>query len=258
MASATCPRCSQPRQGELRFCPHCGFDYQSVPRVVFRRVPAQPTEPSPRAATEPSSLTGTTEVSTRRRWTRRRIAVIAGGVLALVAVVSALASPDDEPASAAASTTPTERAAVDPTQEPTPEPTRRPTPTPHPTPEPTPVPTPKPLTWNELFAAAENVSYDELFRNSDNHVGDLVYFMGEVTQVLGERGSWEMRISVTPSEFGFWDDPVYVFYTGNKRFLEEDIVEFIGYYADVVTYESVLGGDITIPSVLAERNRLAP
>jgi hypothetical protein len=57
------------------------------------------------------------------------------------------------------------------------------------------------------------------------------------------------------------DDPVYVIYDGQDRFLVDDIVDFVGLSSDLITYESVMGGEITIPSVyVIEENgmRLAP
>ena len=167
----------------------------------------------------------------------------------LSACASAPAASDEaaDPVAAATST-------PDPTAEPTPEPTPDPTPepTPVPTAEPTPAPTLAPIGFDEQMAAAENISYEEIFRNSTSHVGKDVAFRGEIIQVLGEPGGFEFRISVTPSEYGFWDDPVYVLYTGTDRFLVDDVVDFVGMSTDVLTYESTMGGEITIPSMVVD------
>jgi hypothetical protein len=139
-----------------------------------------------------------------------------------------------------------------PTPRPTPEPT--PVPTPKPTPVPTPVPTPKPTpvpdTWDTRLAAAKNVPYEELFRNSDTYLIDDVYFRGEVIQVLGEPGLWNLRVNVTPGDYGWWDDTVFIEFYGDQRYLEDDIVDFVGSFTGPYTYESVMGGEITIPGIL--------
>ena len=43
------------------------------------------------------------------------------------------------------------------------------------------------------------MTYEELFRNAESHIGASVYFRGEIIQVLGEPGNWEYRINVTPT-----------------------------------------------------------
>lgn len=131
-------------------------------------------------------------------------------------------------------------------------PTLAPNPIPTPAPEPVAPPPPPPppaLPFEEQLAAAENISYEELFRNSASHVGKSVAFRGQVIQVLGEPGGFEFRIAVTDGGYGFWDDPIYVFYTGTDRYLVDDIVDFVGTSTDVITYESTMGGEITIPSM---------
>jgi hypothetical protein len=142
------------------------------------------------------------------------------------------------------------------TPEPTPTPTRRPTATPRPTPSPTPTPVPtKAPTFEDLLADAAKPTYDQLFRDEEEWQGRTVYLRGEVIQVLGDESGFEMRVSVTRNEYDFWEDPVYVFWRG-ERFLNEDIVEIIGTAEGLITYESTMGGDITIPQVEATHMRL--
>lgn len=247
MTASACPQCGHPRQGVTRFCTNCAFDYWKAAQGAEQPAAA----PTASAGTRAPTIVGAIVL----------LAVVLGGAYAVLAgsrEEPQLAGADGDAAS--------DEAEAD---APTPEPTLRPTPDPaiaacdddggrwsfsedectFPTPEPSPTPTLPPLTFDEQVALAINVSYDDLFRNSAHYVGELVYFRGEVIQVLGEPGGFEMRISVTQGEYGFWDDPVYVFYSGNDRFLVEDIVDFVGVSADLITYESVLGGEITIPSV---------
>jgi hypothetical protein len=100
------------------------------------------------------------------------------------------------------------------------------------------------------LAAAENIAYDELFRNSDAHEFKEVYFRGQVIQVLGEPGLWNVRVNVTPGEYGFWDDTVFIEFHGDQRYLDDDVVDFVGTFTGPYTYESVMGGEITLPGVL--------
>jgi len=144
---------------------------------------------------------------------------------------------------------------AEPTPEATPSPTPEPTlkPTPEPTPEPTPAPTPKPTaktTFADLVAAAIKVKYSELFRNSEKYEFEQVAFSGQIIQVLDAGdGTYNFRINVTKGDYGFWDDTVFVAYEG-KRFLEDDIVQFVGTYTGPYSYESTFGATITIPGFI--------
>jgi hypothetical protein len=132
------------------------------------------------------------------------------------------------------------------------------------TPQPTATPAPEAnagpdlasLSLAQLKRRAKKVPYRRLFRNSERFVGDLVYFRGEVIQVLGspEEG-YDLRVNVTKDGFGFWKDTVYLMYDG-PRLLEDDIIEFAGLSAGVVTYESILGGEISIPGIVVLKARV--
>jgi hypothetical protein len=136
------------------------------------------------------------------------------------------------------------------TPSPAPTPTYHFTFAPEPTPEPTPPPTAKPLTFAQLKAQAKKVPYKTLFRNSADYVGDLIYFRGEVIQVIdveGEPDKYQLRVNVTKGSYGIWKDTIFLYYAG-KRVLDDDIVQFVATYTDTITYESTGAGPITIPS----------
>lgn len=101
-----------------------------------------------------------------------------------------------------------------------------PTPTSKPTSTPTRAPIPT-ATFEESKIRALSLSYDELFRNNEQHEGKLVFFEGEIEQV-NDRGSNEylLRAYVTRDSFGFSDDDVRLDYQGS-RVLEDDVVEFV-------------------------------
>lgn len=119
--------------------------------------------------------------------------------------------------------------------------------------KPTAPPTPT-RTFNQLKVMAVRLSYDELFRNNEQHIGKLVHFRGKISQVVdvtdGTSGNWVLRVNVTESSYGFWDDTVWLEYSG-ARFLEGDIIEFAGEVVGLKSYSAVLGNKITIPEINA-------
>lgn len=125
------------------------------------------------------------------------------------------------------------------------DPAAPPTPTPAPTPAPTPTAAP---TFAELKAGATHIAYDNLFRNNEAHMGKTVWYQGEIVQVIDQgNDEYQWLVDVTKVDYG-WDDTVFIYYSGS-RFLEEDIVEFVGVVEELVSYESVMGAKITVPGI---------
>lgn len=117
------------------------------------------------------------------------------------------------------------------------------------------VETMSPLEIEKFKAETERIPYEDLARNPKEHEGKKVVFTGEVVQVLESRKNVIYRINVTPKEFGLYTDAVYVTYRrqddSESRILEDDIVIFWGTSKGLVTYETVLGNDHTVPRVEA-------
>jgi hypothetical protein len=106
------------------------------------------------------------------------------------------------------------------------------------------------ITVQEIKSQADEIEYDSLMRNSDQYQGQYVHSpTGQVTQVLGEEGQFQFRIYVSEGEYS-WEDDVLVRWNG-KRFLEDDFVEFWGEFTGLITYETALGSERTIPDVTA-------
>ena len=99
----------------------------------------------------------------------------------------------------------------------------------------------------------QNISYDDLARNPDNYESTKVKFTGKVVQVIGGDDSiGALRVNVTKRKYGY-DDTVYVMYVPDpsNRVLEDDIISFYGTSTGLYSYTTVLGAQLTIPSVLA-------
>jgi len=98
--------------------------------------------------------------------------------------------------------------------------------------------------------AIHGISYDDLMRNNENHVGEIIYLKGQILQVQKIYGdTYALRIATDKEEFfGYIDDIVYVNYAG-PRVLEEDVVEVWGTVKGLKEYTAVLGNVVTIPEV---------
>lgn len=130
---------------------------------------------------------------------------------------------------------------------------------------PAPTATPKPtrapvdltrIPFARLRSMARAPAYRDFFRNAEAFVGKLVTFKGRVLQVVpGEGKAADVLVNVTRDRFGFWDDTVWVYYTG-KRLLVDDIVEIVGRGEPPVTYESAGAGTQTVPAVTEIQTRI--
>lgn len=106
-------------------------------------------------------------------------------------------------------------------------------------------------TADQIKALAKNVPYDLLARNTEEYIGDIVYYRGQVVQVSEVRGlKVILRVNVTEKQYGLWDDTVWVNYEG-PRVLENDIVHIWGKVMGRRTYTAVLGNQVTIPEIQA-------
>jgi len=107
------------------------------------------------------------------------------------------------------------------------------------------------LTSAEIKSQAlRNISYDDLLRNNQDYVGDIVYYQGEVLQIQNVYGdTYILRIGVTKDMF-FYDDPIWVNYAGS-RVLQDDIVDVWGEVKGIMQYEAVLGNQVEIPEINA-------
>ncbi len=96
------------------------------------------------------------------------------------------------------------------------------------------------------------LDYKAVARDPDAHNGDLITFSGKVLQVM-ESGKY---ITFRISSKGNYDNVVYCNYVapdGYKRVLEDDKVTVYGTCTGIYTYETIMGGSVTIPSCTIDR-----
>lgn len=94
--------------------------------------------------------------------------------------------------------------------------------------------------------------YSDAERNPDRYAGTQISIYGKVVQKLESGGSGMLRVATS---WG-WDDVFYVEYDKSAmstNVIEDDWITVYGTSTGTVTYSSIWGQDITIPSMNAER-----
>lgn len=96
------------------------------------------------------------------------------------------------------------------------------------------------------------ITYNQIARTPDDYKGKKVKFKGKVIQVMEGDGEVQIRLAVG----GNYDNIIYGVYDSNivsSRVLEDDYITIMGLSAGLLTYQSTMGGEITIPSMLIEK-----
>ena len=96
------------------------------------------------------------------------------------------------------------------------------------------------------------ITYDQLARTPDDYKGKKVKFKGKVVQLIEDDEMIEIRLAVNSD----YDKILYCGYDPSivtSRVLEDDTITIYGTSAGLISYESTLGGKITIPAVLIDR-----
>jgi len=107
----------------------------------------------------------------------------------------------------------------------------------------------KAISIRDIKNSASPISYDELMRNGDNYIGEVVYKRGEIRQVSERRtDKYVLRVATKWSEYGYYEDVIWIEYKGN-RLLEGDIIDVWGESKGLETYDALLGNQITIPRI---------
>lgn len=95
------------------------------------------------------------------------------------------------------------------------------------------------------------ITYDNLARNPDDYIGDKVKFYGRIIQVMeSDDGSYtQYRFAID----GDYDTVAYIEISKDQlssRLLEDDMVTIYGESYGTISYESTLGGNITVPAII--------
>ncbi len=92
------------------------------------------------------------------------------------------------------------------------------------------------------------ITYDQLARTPDDYKYKKVKFEGKVIQVIEDGDEVQIRLAVS----GNYDKVVLCSYKKSitpSRVLEDDYITIRGISAGTITYESTMGGKITIPGI---------
>ena len=98
----------------------------------------------------------------------------------------------------------------------------------------------------------ESISYDNLARNPDDYAWKAITGSGEVIQVIEGDGETQLRVAVNDD----YDDIIFLSYNPeilDSRVLEDDHITYYGTSTGTITYESTMGGNITIPSCICDK-----
>lgn len=107
------------------------------------------------------------------------------------------------------------------------------------------------LSTNQIISSAKTVPYDDLFRNNEQYIGDIVYYKGKIIQVQNIAGdNYIFRVAVKKSELmnDYYEDILWLNYKG-QRYLEGDIIQFWGKLKGLKEYNAILGNTVTIPEI---------
>ena len=112
------------------------------------------------------------------------------------------------------------------------------------------------LSIDEFKAQSSTIPYDDLIRETEKYIGEIVHYTGKVVQVQESRSNLSLRVNVTEGNFGFYEDTLWVNYSleeGERRIIEDDLISLWGEIKGRKTYTAVLGNRITIPEVNARK-----
>lgn len=111
---------------------------------------------------------------------------------------------------------------------------------------------PNPVLDESLY---EKLDYKANSRDPDAYTGKLIKFSGKILQVIEDEGFAAFRIATK----GGYDNVVYALYAlpeNYKRFLEDDSVVVYAVSTGIMSYETVRGDTISIPSCLVSQIKL--
>lgn len=104
----------------------------------------------------------------------------------------------------------------------------------------------------EKIGYETGITYEQLARTPDDFEGKKVKFTGEVVQLIEGDNSNSIRFAVNSD----YDSMLYCEYDKSivsTRVLEDDIITIYGTSYGLYSYQSTMGGKITIPAVIIDK-----
>ncbi|MGV3488586.1 MAG: toxin regulator [Tuberibacillus sp.] len=96
------------------------------------------------------------------------------------------------------------------------------------------------------------ITYDQLARTPDDYTDEKVKFHGKVLQVIEGDGDTQIRLAVNDNYdtviFGQFDATAV-----ESRVLEDDEITIYGTSVGLISYDSTMGGNISIPGVSIDK-----
>lgn len=96
------------------------------------------------------------------------------------------------------------------------------------------------------------ITYDQLARTPDKYIFEKVKFTGSVVQVIEGDGLTQIRLAVNDD----YDHILFAEFDASlvdSRILEDDTITIRGISNGLITYESTMGGSISIPGVAIDQ-----
>ena len=96
------------------------------------------------------------------------------------------------------------------------------------------------------------ITYDQLARNPNDYIGEKIKFKGKVIQLIEDTDEIQIRLAVNSD----YDTILFCSYDPSivsSRVLEDDIITVYGTSVGTISYQSTMGGQITIPAALVDK-----
>lgn len=93
------------------------------------------------------------------------------------------------------------------------------------------------------------ITFDQLARTPNDYKGKKVKFRGTIIQVIEGVSSSQYRFAVNDDYDKIMLLTIPNAQINNNRILEDDTITIFGISKGLITYESTMGGDITIPAI---------
>lgn len=96
------------------------------------------------------------------------------------------------------------------------------------------------------------ITYSQLARTPDDYKGEKCKFKGKVVQVMEGSGVYNIRLAVG----GNYDNIIFIIASTSvteQRILEDDYITVYGTSTGIYTYETVMGNELSIPSMSVDK-----